>query len=397
VAVHLAQRRRDARRTVARAAGREGALDVAAARQVPYVRELELAAAAALDWGSRRPHRRGSASDHQGSGERPRPASRTAALERRQQRLHARPALRGVGGEAAVHGPREPRGQRPRRRSGSGRDRGAEGLRARAGERSRAVQALEQRDAEAKLLRALVGRAPRELLRGHVRRGAWQRVGVVGLVVGARAAPGGARLAAGDLELGRCAGARSGEAEVGDDRPAVAGDQHVVGLEVAVQHADPVGLHEAAAGLHEHRQHRRPAARRGAQPGREGAAVDELHRQEHLPVDHADVVDRDHAGVAHAGHRPGLAQQAGRALGAVQLGADQLDRHLAIELWIVAGVDDPHAALPDPVEDHVAADAVAAAQRGDRLRSSGQRGAQHRRHAILGGARLTRRHRGHLT
>jgi hypothetical protein len=39
------------------------------------------------------------------------------------------------------------------------------------------------------------------------------------------------------------------------------------------------------------------------------AAGDELHRDEHLPGVHADVVDRDDVGVRELGERLGLAQQ----------------------------------------------------------------------------------------
>jgi hypothetical protein len=40
---------------------------------------------------------------------------------------------------------------------------------------------------------------------------------------------------------------------------------------------------------------------------------------------------------------------------------EQLDGDLAVELWIVGGVDDPHAAGAERVEDHVAPDQLAVA------------------------------------
>ena len=92
--------------------------------------------------------------------------------------------------------------------------------------------------------------------------------------------------------------------------------------------------------------------------------VDELHRDEDLFLEAADVVDHDDVGVRQARDRLRLAQQARLLLD--QLGADaaghvqQLDRDLAVELGIVRSVDVSHRAPADQTEDQIAPDGCAA-------------------------------------
>jgi hypothetical protein len=62
--------------------------------------------------------------------------------------------------------------------------------------------------------------------------------------------------------------------------------------------------------------------------------------------------------VADLGHRPGLAQEPHpRLLGGVA--AQHLDRHPAVEVGIVGGVDQAHAAGAQHPLDHVAAELIA--------------------------------------
>jgi hypothetical protein len=98
----------------------------------------------------------------------------------------------------------------------------------------------------------------------------------------------------------------------------------------------------------------------GREPRREGHPVDELHRDEHALVPQPDVVHRDHVRVGQLGQRLRLAQQALLAVVAGEVGAQELEGHLAIELRIVGGVDDTHATLAEPFEHHVAAEHAAA-------------------------------------
>ena len=63
------------------------------------------------------------------------------------------------------------------------------------------------------------------------------------------------------------------------------------------------------------------------------------------------------------GQRLGLAQQPQAArLAAEAVRPQELDRHPAVQLGVVGGVDHPHAARPDAVEHHVAAHGGAAVE-----------------------------------
>jgi hypothetical protein len=109
-------------------------------------------------------------------------------------------------------------------------------------------------------------------------------------------------------ELGEVFGA--GEAEVDDADAAVGADEGVAGLEVAVDDAELVSLGEAAGGLQVEIEDGMPGALALRLPGGEGGAGDELHGEEDLVADDADVVDRDDVGVGDAGEQAGLAGQA---------------------------------------------------------------------------------------
>ncbi len=72
----------------------------------------------------------------------------------------------------------------------------------------------------------------------------------------------------------------------------------------------------------------------------------QLHGDERLVADAADVVDRDDVGVRQPGHRPRLAEQPRARLRthrSLRL-SDHLERDAAIQLRVIGLVDDPHAA-----------------------------------------------------
>jgi hypothetical protein len=101
-----------------------------------------------------------------------------------------------------------------------------------------------------------------------------------------------------------------------------------------------------------------PAALLGLEPHAERLALHELHGEEHLLLDAADLVDLDDVGVRELGHGPGLALHAGLvARAVVAAGAQQLEGDAAVELLVVGGVDDAHAALAEGAQDGEAADA----------------------------------------
>jgi hypothetical protein len=160
----------------------------------------------------------------------------------------------------------------------------------------------------------------------------------------------------------RAAAASARQAEVEDADAAVVAEHHVVRLEVAVGEAGGVGCRESAAGLDEHVQDLAPGAGLVFEPGAEVDAVDEFHGEEQLAADLAGLVDLGDVGVREAGHGLGLAAHAEGAVGVVvEVGAEEFDRDLAVELTVVGGEDDAHGAGADLLEDDIAAEAIAVA------------------------------------
>jgi hypothetical protein len=147
----------------------------------------------------------------------------------------------------------------------------------------------------------------------------------------------------------------AGEAEVGDADAAVVADEDVVGLDVAVDEAGPVGRGEALASLQDAVEERLPGPRLGAPPLAQVGADDQLHRHEQALVVVADVVDLDDVGVRQAGERLGLALHALLDVGAVGGLAQQLEGDAAVELIVVGDVDLAHAALGELADQRVAA------------------------------------------
>jgi hypothetical protein len=221
----------------------------------------------------------------------------------------------------------------------------------------RAEQALPQRDAEAELI-AGRGRAPAGVLfGGHVRRRADHRAGL-GDVGRQRAGPGRVDRARGrhHRRLGADLVGGPGHAEVGHRDPARAIDEHVARLDVAMDQAGGVGGRQPAPGLDVEAHDLIPARPLAGQVLAERRPLDELHRQEHPARGLADLVDRDDVRVRQLGQGLGLADQPGRGVGAAGPGLENLDRHPAVEVWIVGRVDLAHAASADLPLDHEAAD-----------------------------------------
>ena len=148
-----------------------------------------------------------------------------------------------------------------------------------------------------------------------------------------------------------------GDAEVGDDAPALVVDEDVAGLDVAVHHAVAVGVAYGAGDLAQDGLHRGHGQRAGfPEDAVERAAVDVLHDEVQQPVGVPDGIDRDDVGMAQGGGRAGLAPEPlhqGRA-GTERRGND-LDGHPPVECNIVRGVDGGHAAATKLAEDLVLA------------------------------------------
>ena len=296
-----------------------------------------------------------------------------------QDLAHLRPALVGLGGQAAHENFADPR------RHGGGvagglADRALEhadqqfGSRS-AGEGPLAVQRLVQRDTKRELIAAGVGALTLMLLGRHVGRRAHdgadlgearRQLGgplrhVDDLELGARRLARHRRVAGLDrfvvqlLQIGQgrrlvgglLVGVGAGQAKVEHADPAVPSDEHVLGLEVAVNDAGLMRRRQPATGVEVDREDLLPGARGFDEPGRQVHAIDELHRDEHLLGVGAHVVHRDDRGVRELGERLRLAKQAGLGdlgtLGEVAR-VEQLERDPPVQLGVERGVHDAHAA-----------------------------------------------------
>ncbi len=299
-------------------------------------------------------HRRGRYGDQSDRATNAACARHRVEGQRGEQRVHRRPALAGPLLEPAQDDPLQPaRDVRARgdRRLGV-EDRLQQRRDVAGGERARAVQRLEQGDGERELIRPRVADVALERLGRHVRGGPEQRAGR-----GQRRPQIDARGALeGGCDLGLSIG-RPREAEVADKHPPVRADEHVRRFEVAVDQPGRVGRREPATGGEEDALDVAPAPRRLGEPLAEVDAVDELHGDEQLVAQLTDLIDLDDVGVGQAGHRLGLAEDPPAPLGArAGQRASQLDRHLAVELRVVRGAHDTHAALAELLQKCVAAD-----------------------------------------
>jgi hypothetical protein len=216
------------------------------------------------------------------------------------------------------------------------------------------VQRLEQRHREGELVGARIDAAVAELLRCHVRRRAHD-----GAVVDAGG--GERRRGRRGRDLRHLGGAdplelaitREREAEVEHDHATVAGEHDVAGLEVAVDQASCVGRREpAAGGDHPRRPHVPPLA--SPQQRRERLALDELHREPHAAGLQPDVVDLRDVDVVEPRERAGLSHEPrlGARAGLTGIAVEKLDCDASIELGIVRGPHDAHAATTELAREH---------------------------------------------
>jgi hypothetical protein len=144
------------------------------------------------------------------------------------------------------------------------------------------------------------------------------------------------------------------QAEIADPRAGVRVDEHVVGLEVAVDDPGRVGGGEPFAGGAEHGEHLAEAPRLLLEPAPERAAGDVLHRDEHLMAVAAEIMDRYHVRVREPRQRLRLAHEAPPLADTIARLAEQLYGDLTIESVVVGRVDDAHGPLTDTLEQDIA-------------------------------------------
>ena len=216
----------------------------------------------------------------------------------------------------------------------------------RPGKRALAGQRLPQGQAERELIGRVRHWTAEPLLRCHVRRGAHERAaGHRG--IGAERGGG----IAGHLAI-RLRNPR--EAEVGDADRAVAVDQHVLRLEVAVHDAGGVRCDQPATGLAQEIDHLGlRAARNGAI---ERGPDDELHDDVQLTVVEADVIDADHVGMHQLRERLRFAPQPFSASRPRVSVVQDLDRNTATEIGIGGVPHLAHSPRTEPTHEQVTAD-----------------------------------------
>ncbi len=127
---------------------------------------------------------------------------------------------------------------------------------------------------------------------------------------------------------------------------------HVVGLEVAVDDADPVGRSQPATGVSVDLDDLLPSAHRGAAPRPRVAALDQFHGDDAMLAVGADLVHRDHVRIGELCHRPRLPPHPSRAIAAADL--VDLDRDPSREHEVGGVVDHAHRTGTDHAVEAVA-------------------------------------------
>ena len=146
-----------------------------------------------------------------------------------------------------------------------------------------------------------------------------------------------------------------GDPEVGDLDLAVLGDEHVAGLDVAMDDAAGVRGRESASDAgpdaRDLARRQRPAA---AQDRREVLAVDQLHDDERAVRVLAVVVDGDDVRVVERGGRLGLLAEARGEVGVAQvLGSEELEGDVAAEPGVGGAVDGRHPAAAEELDQAI--------------------------------------------
>ena len=282
-----------------------------------------------------------------------------AAHELEDDVIHRRPALSRVCAEAArddLHQPARDLATSRRGCDPTGLDRGEPLVGILDPERPHAGDELVDHRAERPLVRTRTDLSRGELLGRHVHRRAHPRTGA-GEHAGA-----GRRVVAGRELRSRV---DPGEPEIGDPRAAVAADEDVVGLDVAMDDARGVCGREPAPGVDQAVEDLGERPLVAADPRREVAALDELHREEHGVLVRSDVEHRHDVRMRQAREHARLSHHSLTSLRAELAGveAQELHRDPAMQLGVGCRVDHAHPAGAEPLAEDVAADPRAFLQR----------------------------------
>jgi len=267
-----------------------------------------------------------------------------------EKRRELRPTVFGFGGQTAPQHLADRLGQRlrPRRRTRLlGRDQVDEVL---PDEGTIAAQRSPQRDTE----RILVGRrgdVPAVVLLGRHEGRRTEHCPRLGQPLG-RGTVDRQRALDGRLRRAGDAAFEASKTKVGH-LDHVAGEQHVGGLEVAVDEPDRMGSRESTPGGDVAAQHLRTGLRPGLFPLLQRRAVHELHDQKYVGPRPLDVEDLDDVGVRQLGHRSGLGDQARAGVHGLHP-ADLLDRDVPRQLAIERPEYAAHPTAPELLANVVA-------------------------------------------
>ena len=140
--------------------------------------------------------------------------------------------------------------------------------------------------------------------------------------------------------------------------------EHVLGLEVAVDDALLVRGGEAARDLERDLDRLAGRQRPVLQPLAERLALQQLHRRVDGALLAAEVVDGEDVRVREGGDRLRLALEAPERVGILgEVPRQDLDRHLALELRVARAEDDAHPALAELRDDLVGSEAAPGGER----------------------------------
>ena len=144
------------------------------------------------------------------------------------------------------------------------------------------------------------------------------------------------------------------QAEVEDLHLPVAGEEEVVGLEVAMHDAAGVRGGESRRHLRGDLEGLARRQRPGDQALAQGLALEELHRGEGDFAVLAEIEDRQDVRMRQRRDCLGLALETGQRVGVGgEMRRQDLDRHLAVELGVGGAKDLAHAALSELGDDAV--------------------------------------------
>jgi hypothetical protein len=216
---------------------------------------------------------------------------------------------------------------------------------ARAQERARSRQHLVQQRAEGELVRAEIERLAERLLGRHV-----------GERADRHARHGHARRRRRRI-VRTLGGQPLGQAEVDDLREAVGRDHHVLGLQVAVDDPNGVGLGQPLGDLRRNREHLLRRQRAACERLAKRLPLDELHRDVEAAFGFSNVVHRDDVRVVERRGGSGFPLEARHPVGIRRQAAGKhLDRHLATKPRIDRPVHLAHAAGRKTADDFVPSD-----------------------------------------